>query len=460
MAELNLPPSVERRNKLDISLGYCNEIDPQQLVSLGRGSEIRVDNPEQLIDFLENDAEEDRLYFVQHLNSRGNEWEYVCFAKRRHWSLFCSIYSTSLAYNPMFADGKRRRLCCGGTRILARPALEGAVHREFGSTSEALVAALEMDLDLSEAMTGKNLSNGFNIGGSKTLVFAGGHEKRPLIAPQDVREFARFMAKVHNSIIQSIPVFIGTGSDLNFHEHGEHYYDYCSRISPCYVGNTTSATRWGRATGDNTTKPTADGVTACLAAIIERLQLEGDQRRILVKGLGGIGKRVAQTYIDQGWKVYATEMRPNLARQVREELGDGLELVSEDGWSKLEGISIFSPNASSGSVTRSNLPALKSMGVKAVIGGENNILEHGLDADEVFASTGIWTFADFLLNGGGAWIVGAEMIERPVENVGEWIRTYQVPTMLRTVDLAESAGKSPQNLFLEFIGRKVSELVA
>ena len=52
------------------------------------------------------------------------------------------------------------------------------------------------------------------------------------------------------------------------------------------------------------------------------------------------------------------------------------------------------------------------------------------------------------------------MIERPVENVAEWLRTYQVPTVLATIDLAAETGRSPQTLFQEFIDRKVTELVA
>ena len=49
MSDLSLPSSVERRNKLDIALGYCNELDPRVLVSLGPANEIRVDDPSQLV---------------------------------------------------------------------------------------------------------------------------------------------------------------------------------------------------------------------------------------------------------------------------------------------------------------------------------------------------------------------------------------------------------------------------
>lgn len=459
MTDLTLPLSVERRNKLDISLGYCGEIVPQKLASFGPGLEVKVDDPAQLVDFLEHDAQEDRLYYVPGLTWRGKEWEYVCCARRGSWTAFCSIYSTALAYNPMFGDGARRRLTCGGTRIIATDALEKAVHHTFDDRAAELTAALEMDLDLSEAMTGKNLSNGFNIGGSKTLIHLGNRPERPLVAEPDVRGFAHFMARLHNSISQSIPVFVGTGSDLNFGEHGGAYYDHCSRISPSYVGNPVSARRWSRNASENTTAPTAKGVVACLTAVIDRLDVPSDARAILVKGLGGIGQHVARTFADAGWQVYATEVRKDLARAMDETLGDRLRLVAEQDWASLRGVSIFSPNASSGSVTKKNLPALQRMGVRAVIGGENNILDHDVGAQEVH-DAGLLTFADFLLNGGGAWVVGAEMLERPVENVGDWIEKYQVPTVLRTIELAERTGRSPQLLFREFINRKVAELTA
>ena len=95
MAELTLPSTVERRNKLDTSLGYCNEIDPGTLLSLGPALEVRVDGPEQLVDFLLHDAEDDRLYFVNHLPAGDREWEYACFAKHGAWTLFSSVFSTA-----------------------------------------------------------------------------------------------------------------------------------------------------------------------------------------------------------------------------------------------------------------------------------------------------------------------------------------------------------------------------
>ncbi|MFK7739127.1 MAG: hypothetical protein AB8H80_02300 [Planctomycetota bacterium] len=461
MTELKLPMSVERRNKLDISLGYCADIVPDKLASFGPGLEVKVDDPAQLVDFLQHDASENRLYFVPQLRSRDKEWEYVCFAKRGPWSAFCSIFSTSLAYNPMFGDGKRRRLVCGGTRIIARSDLEKAVHHGFADRDAELTAAVEMDLDLSEAMTGKNLSNGFNIGGSKTLVYVDDSQGdgEGLVAKADVRHFAHFMAKLHNSICQSIPIFVGTGSDLNFAEHGNAYYDHASRISPNYVGNPQSARRWNRVASDNTTLPTANGVNACLRAVIHHLDVGSSERGILVKGLGGIGRRVAHAYADAGWQVYATEVRKELADRMDAELGDKLKLVDEDDWGTLRGVSIFSPNASSGSVTSKNLPALKAMGVRAVVGGENNILDHDLDP-QIVHDEGLLTFADFLLNGGGAWVVGAEMLERPVENVNDWITKYQVPTTLATIEMAHDQGRSPQLLFREFIAKKVAELIA
>lgn len=459
MAELTLPSSVERRNKLDTSLGYCNEIDPRTLLSLGRAREIRVDGPEQLVDFLLRDAEDDRLYFVNHLPAGDREWEYACFAKHGGWTLFSSVFSTALAYNPQFADGRRRRLVCGGTRVIAKQSLEAAAHRPLTSLEDELVEALRMDLFLSEAMTGKNLSNGFNVGGSKHLLYLGEAGQRWHVAPEQVREFCRFMAMATNSMTQHLPIFVGTGSDLNFHEHGAAYYDLCSRISPNYTGAAVSARRWGRQTSGNTTAPTAAGVLACLDAVREHLDVPESERGILVKGLGGIGLTVAKHYANLGWKVHATEIHDHRKERAREELGEALNLVEEHEWEGLSGVSLFSPNAAASSLTRDNLPALNEMGVRAVVGGENNIRERGLDADAIYRDTGILTFADFLLNGGGAWIVGAEMVERPVGDVQEWIEKYQVPTVLRTIELAKEENRSPESLFVEFIQGKVQELL-
>lgn len=461
MSELSLPVTVERRNKLDNSFGHCSELDPSPLLSLGSAVEIRVDGPEQLVDFLIHDAEDDRLYAVEHLKALGEEWELACFARHGEWTLFVSVFSTALAYNPIFGDGRRRRLCCGGTRIIAKASLEAASHKALASRADELTAALTMDLRLSEAMTGKNLSNGFNIGGSKSLVHVG--DRSGVMVPDDkVRELSRFMAQAHNTITRDLGVFIGTGSDLNFHEHGETYYDLCSRLSPNYTGSAISAPRWGRVTTGNTTAPTAAGVIAVLDAVVAHLDIvkAPEDRNILVKGLGGIGAEVARRYALHGWNVWGTEVRELQARMLKNELGDRLTLIDEARWGEIPRATLFSPNSAAASVTKANLPILKSIGVKAVIGGENNVLDRDVDADHVYRDYGILTFADFLVNGGGAWIVGAELVERPVEDVQDWITKYQVPTVLRTIDLARRTGRSPEALFREFIASKVRELVA
>jgi len=458
--ELSLPATVERRNKLDISLGYCSEIDPRRLLSLGPAREVRLDDPAQVVDFVLHDAEEDRVHFVNHLRSGDKEWEYVCFVRHGQWTLFSSVFSTALAYNPTFADGQRRRLACGGTRIIAKRSLEMASHHALDTPEAELLEALKMDLFLSEAMTGKNLSNGFNIGGSKSLVYVGPRDGQQVVAAEHVRELARFMAQAHVSITQSLPVFIGTGSDLNFHEHGESYYDLCSRYSPNYFGNRVAGARWGRVTSGNTTEPTARGVIACIDAVAAHLGLEGERRSILVKGLGGVGSAVAARYAGLGWRVHASEVSDERRGQVARELGSAVTFVDEKDWGSLSGVTIFSPNSSSASVTRDNLPLLAQLGVETIVGGENNILEKGLDPDVVYRDHGILTFADFLVNGGGAWIVGAEMVERPVGAVERWTQEYQVPTVIQTIELARETGRSPESLFRDFIAGKVRELLA
>ena len=90
MPELTLPSTVVRRNKLDISLGYCNDLEPNRLLSLGPAIEVALDDPEQVVDFLLNEAEDDRAYFVNHLPTMGKEWEYVCFARHGSWHIFDS----------------------------------------------------------------------------------------------------------------------------------------------------------------------------------------------------------------------------------------------------------------------------------------------------------------------------------------------------------------------------------
>lgn len=456
---LSLPATVTRRNKLDISLEYCAGIDFSRLLSLGRCIEVRVDEPETLVDLLLHDAQPGVVYFVDHLRGGDKEWESVFFCRQGAWTIYCSVFSTSLAYNPLFGDGTRRRLCSGGTRIIGKHGLEAALHRILADPAEQLLQALLMDLDLSQAMAGKNLSTGFNIGGSKTLVYVGDREA-PLVADADARRFATFMAGFHNSLAQSLPLFVGTGSDLNFKEHGDLYYDLCSRLSPDYVGNPLAARRWGRETAADTAAPTSAGVIASIDAVAAHLGLTGAQRSILVKGAGGIGMRVVRHYVQQGWTVHATEMDLEKRQRLHDEMGDRVHLVDEDDWGSLGAVSVFSPNSSSGSLTAENLPLLHRLGVRAVLGGENNIRARGLDEDLIYRETGILTFADFLLNGGGAWIVGAEMVERPVDEFQSWIVDYQVPTVLRTIELARREGRSPEAVFTDFIERKVKELLS
>ena len=69
------------------------------------------------VDFVQNDSDEDRLYGGRRLRSGGEEWEHVCLARHRHWTL------------SLLAGRLRRWLCCGGTRIIDKRSLEKASHQ-------------------------------------------------------------------------------------------------------------------------------------------------------------------------------------------------------------------------------------------------------------------------------------------------------------------------------------------
>ena len=53
------------------------------------------------------------------------------------------------------------------------------------------------------------------------------------------------------------------------------------------------------------------------------------------------------------------------------------------------------------------------------------------------------------MNGGGAWIVDAEMVGRAVGEVHDWIRNYQVPTVLATIEHARAENRSPESVLTQ-----------
>lgn len=161
---------------------------------------------------------------------------------------------------------------------------------------------------------------------------------------------------------------------------------------------------------------TAEGVFAGMAAALRHLDGEEDwrARTIVVQGLGEVGRGLARRLVAAGARVLASEIDPERALLVHEELE--IELI--DPSSEFDQrCDVFAPCALGGILHDLTIARLNC---RVVAGGANNVLARSHHADRLH-DLGILYAPDFVLNA-GALIRGAlfhlEGRSEPVAAIG------------------------------------------
>lgn len=183
---------------------------------------------------------------------------------------------------------------------------------------------------------------------------------------------------------------------------------------------------------------TALGVFMGIEAAAERALGGADLggRSVLVQGVGGVGAPLARLLADAGARVLISDMVPDRARSLADELGGEVVDPAEAYDTECD---IFAPCAVGGVMSEATIPRLRC---RVVAGSANNQLEEERDSERLH-ERGIIYVPDFIINAGGAVAHGLlEFLSHDESEVEPRVRRIR-ETVGAILDEAERSGTSP-----------------
>lgn len=293
---------------------------------------------------------------------------------------------------------------------LLGPGLGGVRMWPYASFDEALIDALR----LSRGMTYKAAAAGINLGGGKAVLVG---DPKSGKSEALMRAFGRFVDSLGGDYITAEDV----GTDTSDMDWIAMETRWVTGVSPENGG-----------AGDPS-PVTAFGVLQGIRATAQRLwgdpSLAG--RSVAVQGLGSVGGYLASSLVEQGAKVFGSDIDAEAAARAREA---GVEIVPPDQIYDVA-CDVFAPCALGAVVNDLTLERLK---VRAVAGGANNQLEedrHGVELHR----RGILYAPDFVINAGGLVNVYNELIGYNQERAMRMARGI-FDNVLRAYAIAERDG--------------------
>ena len=201
---------------------------------------------------------------------------------------------------------------------------------------------------------------------------------------------------------------------------------------------------------------TALGVFEGIRAAAERVFGSDDLagRRVLVQGVGGVGRPLAARLAEAGAKVLVTDADEARARAVASEVG-GEAVPASDAYATE--CDIFAPCAVGGVM---NPATIRQLRCAIVAGSANNQLESDADADRLAARDIVYV-PDFIINAGGAVAHGIlEYLDWDASEVEPRVRQIG-PTVGEILDEASREGSTPLSAAVgragEFLRREAGE---
>lgn len=295
------------------------------------------------------------------------------------------------------------------------PATGGTRMKSYAAPRDALRDALR----LSEAMTLKYAVADFPRGGGKCVI-AMPEGFDPAGRPALLRRYGALVKKMHGTF-ETGPDVGSSPADMDIIAETGAPHVFCRTPEKGGAGDSAPATALGLFHG--------------LAAVCEKLF--GDDtvagRRILVQGVGSVGRRLIDLLADAGAEVLISEVNPGaigLLHDLRR-----LKVVPPESVYDTE-CDIFAPCALGGILTADTIPRLKC---RAVAGAANNQLGDRADAEHL-RQRGILYSPDYVVSLGGAMaITGMEAMGWTREEADERLKEIGV-TLHRVFELAESEG--------------------
>ena len=236
--------------------------------------------------------------------------------------------------------------------------------------------AIEDVIRLARGMTYKNAACGIWSGGAKTVVMI--DDEHPKTEAM-IRSLGRYIDNLGGRYITAEDV--GTGEEDMDYVYQETNFVLGSSMKPGTSGNPSPST--------------ARGVYMSMKAAAE--EKYGDDslkdKKVLIQGLGHVGKVIADYLLDEGAKVYVTDINE---KALKEAEAKGMEIIDPDKMWDFEG-HIYCPCALGATINDDTIDKLK---VDIVCGSANNQLKeerHG----QILKDKGILYAPDFIVNAGG-----------------------------------------------------------
>ena len=304
---------------------------------------------------------------------------------------------------------------------LAGPALGGIRRFSYRDEKEALLDCLRLALHMSF----KCVLAGIPGGGAKTVIL----DRADLDLPGAYRHLGEAIERLGGRYL--------AGPDVG---SGQRELDWVSERTRFAAGPDAGAKTdlegVGEGPGD-LAAATAAGVFAGMRAGLEALDgtVDWERRRVVIQGLGSVGRTLAARLVEEGAHVMASEINPEVAERAARELG--VELI-ESGRDVATPCDIFSPCAMGGILHDVSIPKLAA---RMVCGAANNQLARARHAQRMHARRVLY-LPDIVVNSGAVMRGAAYHVDglgTPLEEIEE-----RIGTLARVVlEQAQRADESP-----------------
>ncbi|MGN6567012.1 MAG: Glu/Leu/Phe/Val family dehydrogenase, partial [Flavipsychrobacter sp.] len=263
------------------------------------------------------------------------------------------------------------------------PALGGTRLWNYNSHEDAIIDALR----LSRGMTYKAAISGLNLGGGKAVIIG---DAATIKSEALWRRYGKFVNSLNGKYI--------TAEDVNTSARDMEYIsietDFVTGV-PEYMGGSGDPSPF-----------TAYGVFMGMKAAAKKMwgndNLSG--KKVLVQGVGHVGQYLTGHLIEEGAKVYITDINQAKVKQTVEKF-HSVEVVDGDKIFDLN-IDIYAPCALGATV---NTESINKMKCPIIAGAANNQLADENVHGPMLIEKGILYVPDFLINAGGLINVCAEL---------------------------------------------------
>ncbi len=264
------------------------------------------------------------------------------------------------------------------------PSLGGTRLWNYKSHDEAIIDALR----LSRGMTYKSAISGLNLGGGKAVLIG---DASKLKNEAYWRRYGRFVNNLGGKYI--------TAEDVNTSSKDmEYIYMETKHVTgvPEYLG------------GSGDPSPiTAYGVYVGMKAACKKVygndSLNG--KKVLVQGAGNVGRTLIDHIVEEGGKVYVSDINQSNIQKVTEKHGSKVEVLNNDSIFDTE-FDIYAPCALGASV---NTESINKMKCAIIAGAANNQLADENVHGPMLIEKGITYVPDFLINAGGIINISVEL---------------------------------------------------